>query len=68
MNIRLEHSVKDLLYTTDSITYIAMKNGFPNTKSFSNLFKEVYGETPHSFREKNRTRTSGFSGELSVAR
>jgi beta-xylosidase/AraC-like DNA-binding protein len=53
MNIRLEHSVKDLLYTTDSITYISMKNGFPNTKSFTNLFKEVYGETPHSFREKN---------------
>lgn len=53
MNIRLEHSVKDLQYTKDSITYISMKNGFPNTKSFSTLFKEVYGETPHAFREKN---------------
>jgi beta-xylosidase/AraC-like DNA-binding protein len=53
MNIRLEHSLKDLLYTKDSITYISLKNGFPNTKSFTNLFKEVYGETPHSFREKN---------------
>ncbi|MHC0038734.1 helix-turn-helix domain-containing protein [Pseudoneobacillus sp. C159] len=53
MNIRLEHSVKDLQYTKDSITYISMKNGFPNTKSFSNLFKEVYGETPHTFREKH---------------
>lgn len=53
MNIRLEHSVKDLLYTTESITYISLKNGFPNTKSFSNLFKKVYGETPHTFREKN---------------
>ncbi|GHH98711.1 helix-turn-helix domain-containing protein [Neobacillus kokaensis] len=53
MNLRLEHSVKDLLYTKDSITFISMKNGFPNTKSFTNLFKEVYGETPHAFREKN---------------
>lgn len=53
MNIRLEHSIKDLLYSKDSITYISMKNGFPNTKSFTNLFKEVYGETPHSYREKN---------------
>jgi beta-xylosidase/AraC-like DNA-binding protein len=53
MKIRLEHSVKDLQYTKDSITYISMKNGFPNTKSFSTLFKEVYGETPHTFREKN---------------
>ncbi|PLS04838.1 helix-turn-helix domain-containing protein [Neobacillus cucumis] len=54
MNIRLNHSLKDLLYTQDSITYISIKNGFPNTKSFTSLFKEVYGETPHSFREKNR--------------
>ncbi|WP_066307046.1 helix-turn-helix domain-containing protein [Bacillus sp. FJAT-29814] len=53
MNVRLEHSVKDLQYTKDSITYISMKNGFPNTKSFSTLFKEVYGETPHTFREKH---------------
>jgi beta-xylosidase/AraC-like DNA-binding protein len=54
MNIRLEHSVKDLMFTTDSITFISLKNGFPNAKSFANLFKEVYGETPHSFRDKNR--------------
>ncbi|ETI69621.1 helix-turn-helix domain-containing protein [Neobacillus vireti] len=51
MNIRLKHGVKDLLYTTDSISQIAMKNGFPNTKSFSNLFKESYGVTPHEYRE-----------------
>ncbi|WP_026568088.1 helix-turn-helix domain-containing protein [Bacillus sp. UNC41MFS5] len=53
MNIRLKHSLKDLLYTNDSITYIALKHGFPNAKAFTNLFKEVYGETPFSYREKN---------------
>jgi beta-xylosidase/AraC-like DNA-binding protein len=51
MNIRLKHSLKDLLYTTDSISQISLKNGFPNTKSFTNLFKEVYGATPHEYRE-----------------
>ncbi|WP_419959280.1 helix-turn-helix domain-containing protein [Psychrobacillus sp. BM2] len=51
MNIRLKHSVKDLLYTTDSISSIAMKNGFPNTKSFAKFFKEIYGETPKVYRE-----------------
>jgi len=51
MNIRLEHSVKDLLYTSDSISHIAMKNGFPNTKSFANFFKEVYEETPKAYRD-----------------
>jgi beta-xylosidase/AraC-like DNA-binding protein len=52
MNIRLKHSMKDLLYTSDSISQIAMNNGFPNTKSFSSLFKEVYGMTPHVYRDK----------------
>ncbi|WP_411833845.1 helix-turn-helix domain-containing protein [Neobacillus niacini] len=53
MNIRLKHSMKDLLYTTDSISQIAMNNGFPNTKSFSTLFKEVYGMTPHVYRDNH---------------
>lgn len=51
MNIRLKHGLKDLLYTTDSISQVALKNGFPNTKSFTGLFKEVYGTTPHEYRE-----------------
>lgn len=51
MNIRLKHGMKDLLYTEDSISQIAMNNGFPNTKAFSALFKEVYGMTPHVYRD-----------------
>lgn len=51
MNIRMKHALKDLLYTTNSITQISLKNGFPNTKSFTNLFKEVYGVPPHNYRE-----------------
>ncbi|RDW19038.1 beta-xylosidase [Oceanobacillus arenosus] len=54
MNIRLEHSLKDLLYTSNSISQIAMKNGFPNTKSFATLFKEIYEETPKNYREKHQ--------------
>ncbi|AZK46145.1 helix-turn-helix domain-containing protein [Paenibacillus lentus] len=53
MNIRLKHSMKDLLYTTDTISQIAMNNGFPNTKSFTNYFKEVYGMTPHVYRDSH---------------
>src|SRR5699024_5189251 len=29
MNIRLKHSMKELLYTTNSISHIALNNGFP---------------------------------------
>ena len=53
MHIRLKHSMKDMLYTTNSISQIALNNGFPNTKSFTSLFKEVYGETPHVYRENH---------------
>ncbi|MDF2789742.1 MAG: helix-turn-helix protein, partial [Neobacillus sp.] len=53
MNSRLKHSMKDLLYSNDSISQIAMNNGFPNTKSFSTFFKEVYGMTPHVYRENH---------------
>ncbi|SOC43538.1 helix-turn-helix domain-containing protein [Ureibacillus acetophenoni] len=53
MNIRLKHSVKDLLYTNETISQIAMRNGFANTKSFTTLFKESYGVTPHVYRENH---------------
>ena len=51
--VRLNHSIKDLLYTDDTISQISMNNGFANTKSFTNLFKEVYGVTPNVYREHN---------------
>ncbi|QHS24385.1 helix-turn-helix domain-containing protein [Virgibacillus sp. MSP4-1] len=52
MEIRLEHAVKDLLYTSKPIGKIAMNNGFPNAKSFTKEFKEEYKETPKAYREK----------------
>lgn len=54
-SIRLEHAVKDLIYTDLSITEIAFNNGFSNEKTFFNLFKENYGQTPNSYRKKVKT-------------
>jgi AraC-like DNA-binding protein len=51
MNIRLKHSIKELLYTDHTIAQISMNNGFPNTKSFTTLFKEEYGVTPHHYSQ-----------------
>ncbi len=51
MNIRLKRAMKELLYTVDSISQIAMNTGFPNTKTFSTIFKEVYGMTPHVYQK-----------------
>lgn len=54
MKIRLEHSMKELLYTSNTISNIAMNNGFPNAKSFVSYFKEVYEKTPKVYREENQ--------------
>jgi len=54
MNIRLKHSMKELLYTTNSISHIALNNGFPNVKSFVYYFKEAYKQTPKLYREANQ--------------
>lgn len=71
MNIRLGHSMKDLLYSDDSISQIAMNNGFPNTKSFSAFFKEMYEMTPHEYRKTHVVQQEGsvqnYSKEDSVS-
>ncbi|MGJ9459902.1 helix-turn-helix domain-containing protein [Oceanobacillus sp. CF4.6] len=60
MKIRLEHSMKDLLYTSESISHVAMNHGFPNTKSFVSYFKEVYKQTPKIYREENQEERIDF--------
>lgn len=52
MKIRLDHAVKELLYTSHTMEQIALNNGFPSAKSFTQFFKEIYGETPKMYREK----------------
>lgn len=54
-SIRLEHAVKDLIYSDLSITEVALNNGFNNEKTFFNLFKENYAQTPNSYRKKIKT-------------
>lgn len=51
-SIRLEFAYKDLLNTDNSIVKIAMDNGFANARSFSESFKNVYGETPNACKKR----------------
>lgn len=51
-NIRLQNAYKDLVTTKESILSIALKNGFPNQKSFANYFKSIYGVNPSVYRKK----------------
>ncbi|WP_156288878.1 helix-turn-helix domain-containing protein [Oceanobacillus salinisoli] len=58
MEIRMNHAIKDLLYTSNQIGQIAIDNGFPSAKSFATLFKKMYKETPKTYREKNQKNVS----------
>ncbi|MBC1356663.1 helix-turn-helix domain-containing protein [Listeria booriae] len=48
--IRLEHSLEDLCYSSATISQIAQKNGFSSSKNFTTSFKTYYGKSPASYR------------------
>lgn len=51
---RLAQAVKELIRTDNSVTKIAMNNGFPNLVAFNKIFREVYDTTPAEYRNKLR--------------
>lgn len=57
-NARLKHAYFDLTMTDLSITKIALKNGFSNSRAFSTYFKRLYGYNPQEYRSNNKARTS----------
>lgn len=50
---RLHFATNDLLHFDYSIEVIARNNGFPNTRSFVEAFKEKYDVLPSVWREEN---------------
>ena len=54
LGIRLEHAVRELEETGGQIVDIALGNGFPNSKAFSNAFREKYGVLPSEYRKNNQ--------------
>ena len=53
LGIRLEHAVRELEETNGQIVDIALGNGFPNSKAFSNAFRDKYGVLPSEYRRNN---------------
>lgn len=51
VRFRVNHAKKDLLETNDSITDIALSNGFSDSRSFINSFKKIYGKPPLQYRK-----------------
>lgn len=52
--VRLKHSIDDLLYTTDNLNEIAHNNGFSTAKNYSAIFKTVYHMTPSQYRKQHQ--------------
>ena len=49
-SIRLDHGVKDIVFTDIPLTQIALDNGFASVKAFNRAFKEFYQQTPSEYR------------------
>ncbi len=54
LGIRLEHAVRELEETDNQIVDIALGNGFPNSKAFSNAFRDKYGVLPSEYRKDTK--------------
>ena len=50
-NLRLEHAVRDLLYTDIPVEQIAAQNGFSDPRSFVRAFKKRYNSVPSAYRK-----------------
>ena len=49
--IRLRSAAFELISTNDSVTDIALRNGFSDSNYFKDVFKKKYGMTPREYRK-----------------
>lgn len=52
--VRLDHALRCIVNAGYSVNDAAFYNGFPNVKSFIEACKKEYGETPGSFKRKQK--------------
>lgn len=50
MRVRFQHSLNDLALTNDSLTDIALRNGFADLKTFNARFRSTLQRTPAEYR------------------
>lgn len=60
-NLRLEHALRELIYTDVSVEQIALNNGFSDSRTFARAFKKRYHTIPSAYR-KNAAVPTIFTG------
>lgn len=53
-NVRAQHVYKVLLTSKDSLTNIALNNGFSGVRTMNRAFKKLYGITASEYRKNNK--------------
>ncbi len=64
--IRLEHALDDLRSRDESVTQIALDNGFPNVAALNKVLRQTLDMTPNQYRKKFVHKPSGQNHILSV--
>lgn len=54
--LRVNHAKKDLIYTDDSLTRIALEHGFSNSSVFSKTFRHYTKVSPSNYRKTHKSR------------
>ncbi len=62
-DIRINHSLYDLLDTQQTIIDISYKHGFPNNHAYIRAFKKITGMLPTEARKKKRAEAGGDADE-----
>ena len=54
--LRVNHAKKDLIYTDNSLTRIALEHGFSNSSVFSKTFRHYTKVSPSNYRKTHKSR------------
>lgn len=65
-NLRLTSARHDLLNSFETVTKIAMNNGFSSDKAMSRAFVQQYGMTPHLYRKSQQEKQNKVASIDSV--
>ena len=64
--VRMDHALKDLLGTANSILQIAMDNGFSSLVFFNQVFKKNYGHVPSEYRKKMKSSIAKENDKIKI--